>query len=221
MILELNQIGFSYGKKPILENVNLSLDAGQCAVIAGQNGCGKTTLLSLIAGIYKPSSGSVNVQGKIGYVPQNPALIADATVGENLRFFADVAKCDIPKELPFDVSSFLKKRVSRISGGMKKQVSIACAMIGDPSVILLDEPCSALDIRFKNDLLDQVSRWKNEGKAIVYVGHDPHEITSIFDSLTFLGQTCKQYSRDELVDELSDASRFVNFFAKHLTDPVA
>lgn len=189
--LSFEGVSFSYGRgrspAPILDSVTFDVAAGECVVIAGGNGSGKTTLLSLAAGIRKPSSGRVTLSGKVGYVPQGSALLEDATVGENLRFFADLAHTAVPDPLPFAVGGWLGRRVSRLSGGMKKQVSIACAVAGDPDVMLLDEPCGALDIRFRDSLAGLIRDWKAAGKAILYVGHDPSEFFPFCDRLLFLG----------------------------------
>ena len=188
--LSFDGVSFTYGRgrarSAILCGVGFSVRAGECAVIAGTNGSGKTTLLSLAAGIRKPSSGMVRTAGRVGYVPQGSALLEDATVRDNLRFFADLAGADVPDPLPFAVGGWLDRRVSRLSGGMKKQVSIACAMAGDPDVMLLDEPCGALDIRFRESLCSLILDWKAAGKAVLYVGHDPAEFFPFCDRLFFL-----------------------------------
>ncbi len=186
--LTLEGVSFSYGRKrqPVLRDVSFSAYPGTCLVIAGTNGSGKSTLLSLAAGIRKPSSGRVRRSGVVGCVPQGSALLEDATVGENLRFFADLAHAPVPDPLPFAVADWMGRRVSRLSGGMKKQVSIACAMAGDPDLMLLDEPCGALDIRFRDALAALILDWKRAGKTVLYVGHDPAEFYPFCDRLLFL-----------------------------------
>lgn len=190
ILLEFDGVSFTYGRgrgrSAILREISFSARAGECLVIAGTNGSGKTTLLSIAAGIREPSSGKVQTAGRVGYVPQGSALLEDATVRENLRFFADLAGADVPDPLPFAVGGWLDRKVSRLSGGMKKQVSIACAMAGDPDVMLLDEPCGALDIRFRESLCSLILCWKSAGKAVLYVGHDPAEFYPFCDRLLFL-----------------------------------
>ena len=180
-------VSFSFGRgRAVLRDLNFSAGPGECVVVAGTNGSGKTTLLTLAAGIRKPLSGHVRIAGRVGYVPQGSALLGDATVAENLRFFADLAGAPVPRPLPFEVEKWLDRRVDRLSGGMKKQVSIACAMAGDPDVMILDEPCAALDIRFRESLCSLILDWKAAGKAILYVGHDPAEFFPFCDRLLFL-----------------------------------
>ena len=182
-------VEFSFGTRrahSVLRDLSFEARPGECVVIAGTNGSGKTTLLTLAAGIRKPHAGRVEISGRVGYVPQGSALLEDATVEENLRFFADLAGAAVPDPLPFEVGNWLGRRVSRLSGGMKKQVSIACAMAGDPETLLLDEPCGALDIRFRESLAGLVKSWKAAGKTILYVGHDPAEFHPFCDRMLFL-----------------------------------
>ncbi|MBQ3956223.1 MAG: ABC transporter ATP-binding protein [Clostridia bacterium] len=180
-------VSFSFGRgRAVLRDLNFSAGPGECVVVAGTNGSGKTTLLTLAAGIRKPLSGHVRIAGRVGYVPQGSALLGDATVAENLRFFADLAGAPVPRPLPFEVEKWLDRRVDRLSGGMKKQVSIACAMAGDPETLLLDEPCGALDIRFRESLAGLIGNWKAAGKTILYVGHDPAEFHPFCDRMLVL-----------------------------------
>ena len=189
-VLRFEDVSFTYGRgknRPfVLRHVDLTVDPGECVVIAGTNGSGKSTLLSLAAGIQKPASGRVILSGRVGYVPQGSALLEDATVEENLRFFADLAHAGIPEPLPFAVADWMGRRVSRLSGGMKKQVSIACAMAGQPDLMVLDEPCGALDIRFRESLGGLIRNWKEAGLGVLYVGHDPAEFFPFCDRLLFL-----------------------------------
>ncbi len=215
-MLCLNEISFSYGKKKIIENLSFSVAPGECVVLAGPNGSGKSTALSVIAGILKPSSGTVSAEGKIGYVPQGTALLNDATVLENLRFFASMSHGGIPEKLPFSVERYLKKKVTRLSGGMSKQVSIACALLGDPSIILLDEPCAALDISFRDEMISLVSELKANGKAIVYVGHDPSEFYPFYDKLVLPGISKTVLTRGVNNADADTEEKFIRFYKKYI-----
>ena len=154
----------------------------------------------------------VTVDGMVGYIPQGTALFEDATVLENLKFFSELAGGAIPKKLPFSVERYLKLKVSSLSGGMKKQVSIACALVGDPKIILLDEPCAALDIAFRDEMIEIISEWKHNGKSVVYVGHDPAEFFDFFDNIVFLAHPPIKYTRAELGEKGANERDFVKFF---------
>jgi len=217
-MITVNKLSFSYGKHKVLDELCFSVKGGECLVLAGPNGSGKSTALSIISGALKASDGSVTINGKVGYVPQGTALLEDATVEENLKFFSKLAKGHIPESLPFSVETYLKRKVSRLSGGMKKQVSIACALIGDPQVILLDEPCAALDIAFRDEMISIIEKWKQEGKAVIYVGHDPAEFYSIYDSVIFLDKPPKTFNRDELEKQYTNGEKdFVAFYKETLS----
>lgn len=207
-------LSFSYGKHTVFDGLCLSAAEGECAVIAGPNGSGKSTALSIIAGALKPTQGSVRINGRVGYVPQGTALFEDATVEENLKLFSALTKSPVPEALPFSVEKYLGRKVARLSGGMKKQVSIACALIGDPQVILLDEPCAALDIAFRDEMISIIELWKTQGKTVIYVGHDPAEFYSFFDTVVFLSKPPISYTRSELGEDSACEDRFTRFF-KH------
>jgi len=207
-MIQVKDLCFSYGKRSIVRDLTFDAAPGECVVLAGPNGCGKSTVLSVIAGVQKPRSGCVHLEGSLGYVPQGNALFSDASGEENLRFFADLAGVSVPEILPFAVETYKKKKVARLSGGMQKQLSIACAMLGDPSNILLDEPCASLDIGFGAELGEYVKTWKAEGRSVIYVGHDPAEFYGFFDKIVFLSGTPRVYTREELLNTDADEARF-------------
>lgn len=201
-MVKLDKISFFYGKTQILNNISLTAESGKCVVIAGPNGSGKSTLLSIIAGARKPSGGKAEINDKIGYIPQGIALFEDLSVKENIKFFASVSKTKVPDldKLPFNLTPIASKKVSKLSTGMKKRVSIACAIVSDPSVIILDEPCAALDIIYRDELLELINKLKSNGKTIIYVGHDFNEISRIYDAVLLIknGNTVFYKTKDEL-----------------------
>lgn len=213
-MVELQDICFSYGRKRILKNLSFSVAPGECVVLAGPNGTGKSTAVSILTGVLRPKSGTVRLGGELGFAPQGTALFDDMTAGDNLRFFAGLKHCRVPKELPFGVAQYLNTRVSRLSGGMKKQVSIACALLGDPKIIVLDEPCESLDVSYREELEALIRQRKEQGCAIVYVGHEPMEFASIYDKVVFLKDGCEIYTRDQLSGNPEDDLRFCRNFTQ-------
>ena len=210
----LQDICFSYGRKQILKNLSFSVLPGECVVLAGPNGSGKSTAVSVIAGVLQPDSGSVTMEAPLGFVPQGTALSEDMTVGDNLRFFADLKGCALPDRLPFGIDRHLRTRVSRLSGGMKKQVSIACGLLGDPQIILLDEPCESLDVVYKEELTQMLHRCKEKGCAIIYVGHDPMEFVSLCDKVVFIKDGYQIYDRSQLSGNPADDFCFCKYFTQ-------
>ena len=213
--VEVNRVSFAYRKKTVLSDISFHVQEGECLAIVGANGRGKSTLLAILAGILKPKAGTVCC-GKIGYLPQNIALFEDMTVEDNLSFFAGLAKCEVPECLPFRLDNKRKERVSRLSGGQKRQVSIACALLGEPKVLLLDEPAAGLDVEYREALLQLLEEKKKAGCTILYVGHEPLELVDICDKLLFLGKTVQLYSKEELAGETEDKLLFCNKFSEFM-----
>ena len=204
-MLTAKGLTFSYNRKPLLEGLSFSAASGECAVLAGPNGSGKSTALSLVAGVLKPDAGSANVTGRIGYVPQGIALFEDMSAADNLAFFADLAGVPVPKELPFGIGRYLKKKVSSLSGGTKKRVSIACALLGDPDNLLFDEPCAGLDVQYRDELIALILGLKKQGRSILYVGHEASEFSPFYDRMVFLGGAAPQvFEKAELSGSSGD-----------------
>ena len=223
-MLAAENICFSYNRSQLLQDLTFQAAPGECIALAGPNGSGKSTALSLIAGIAKPDSGQIRKEGKIGLIPQGNALFDDMTVQDNLTFFAGLAHAAIPRELPLSVGSFLNKKVSSLSGGMKKRVSIVCALLGDPDILLFDEPCAGLDILYQEELAALIRELKAAGRTILYVGHDTAEYESFYDQLIFLsGPKPRLFTRKDLsgssCDPAEEAKRLRAAYRRLCEDP--
>ena len=190
--LELRGIAKKYGKKTVLSDVSFSASPGECLGVIGGNGSGKSTLLSLLAGVCKPDRGSFFWQEKdlfsdpkalretVGFVPQGTPLFEELTAEDHLKLWYSSSamkrelQSGILKRLGID--AFLKVRVSRLSGGMKKRLSIGCAMASHPKILLLDEPSAALDLPCKAEIHAYFEAFKKAGGIILLVTHDLQEI---------------------------------------------
>ena len=186
-MISAHHISFSYGRDALFRDLNFTVEPGECLVLTGPNGSGKSTLISLLAGILKPQEGEIRAQGLRSLIPQGSALFEDMSVQDNLLFFAGVRKVSVPETLPFDLEPYRHKKLADLSGGSKKRLSIACALLGDPRVLLFDEPCAGLDHPNRDNLIDWIKQLKEQGRSIVYAGHDPQEYVSFFDRVLFLG----------------------------------
>lgn len=207
-MIEAKNISFNYRRKSVLRDVSFRVNAGECLVLAGVNGAGKSTLLTILAGLKKAKAGEVVCRGKIGYLPQGISLFEDMTVEDNLKFFAGLAKCSVPDTLPFSLDTKRKERVGKLSMGQKKQVSIACTMLGEPEILLFDEPAASLDVVYRDELIRWLIQLKSEGRTIVYVGHDPVEFADVYDKLLVLGTEVQYFERESLSKEQDDNSVF-------------
>ena len=177
--LQAVNIASSYGKKKVLCGVDLTADAGQCIGIVGTNGCGKSTLLNILAGLRRADRGEIYFDGNraqgrqsfisyVGYVPQESSLIPELSVMDNLRLWYQDAET-LRQSLE---QGFLKV----LSGGMKKRVSIGCALAGDPPILILDEPDAALDLPGKADIRKYLGIYKQAGGAILLATHDEMDL---------------------------------------------
>lgn len=192
MEIEIKNIYKSYGKKEILKGASFSAQSGMCIGILGSNGCGKSTLLSILAGIQPAQSGEFLYDGKdlfkfskqrhklVGYVPQGTPLLEELTAFDNLLLWYD--KKTMQKELQsgvlkmLGIDEFLKTPVCKMSGGMKKRLSIGCAIANHPPVLLLDEPMAALDLSCKQSIFDYIADHKAKGGIALLVTHDVLEL---------------------------------------------
>lgn len=192
MEMELAGICKAYKKKKVLTNISLAAGKGNCVGILGGNGCGKSTLLSILAGVQKADGGAFLYQGKdllqnssqipsvLGYVPQGNPLIEELNAWDNLRMWYDRAA--LRRELEqgalamLGIGSFLKTPVYKMSGGMKKRLSIGCAVVARPKILVLDEPSTALDLVCKENIYRYLWRYKAEGGIVVLATHDMQEL---------------------------------------------
>ena len=185
MKLEIKGIKKKYGKKVVLDDVSLVAAEGTCVGILGGNGSGKSTLLSILAGIIRADEGTFEVvegkgDEKIGYVPQGTPLLEELSAKDNLSLWYDSET--MKKELEsgvlklLGVDEFLKVIVRKMSGGMKKRLSIGCAVSEKPKILLMDEPTAALDIACKDSIYEYVAELKKNGGIILLSTHDVHEM---------------------------------------------
>lgn len=192
--MEAESIYKSYGKKKVLKGISFIAPEGKCTGFIGANGCGKSTLFAILAGVEKADGGSVSLHGKqidrrekelaaaIGYIPQENALMEDLTVKDNLALYRSLCpgkvENDYVKKLceRFSVQSFEKEKVSRLSGGMKKRVSIVCALLNRPEILIMDEPSTALDLIFKEELESFIREFTGKGGSVLLSSHDEKEI---------------------------------------------
>lgn len=202
-MIAVRDLSFAYGRRTVFRDLSFDVEAGECAAVFGPNGSGKSTLCRILCGAVRPRTGSVKTTGRIGYVPQGDALLTDATVGENIRFFRDLTGGgDV--SLPDALRDRGKTRVSDLSGGLRKQLSIACALIGDPDAVIFDEPCASLDLSFRGEVAETVNALKAGGKSVLYVGHDPAEFAGFCDKLILMREEPGVLTRAEWPGRLPD-----------------
>ena len=188
-MIEVTQIRKSYEKKKVQSDITFQVKPGECVAIAGKNGCGKSTLMQIMAGILKPDGGELCYFGKkaayksstfrrfCGYVPQENPLMEELTVQDNLKLWGGSHNANT-KELvaQFQLEDLLQTEVSKLSGGMKQRVAIARAYAAEPEVLLMDEPFGALDAQTRTQLQTELlETWQREKKTCFFITHDVEE----------------------------------------------
>jgi nitrate/nitrite transport system ATP-binding protein len=200
--LELKNVCKSFGTSSVLKDVNLTIEKGEFVAIVGFSGAGKTTLISLVAGLLKPTSGTATLNDleitepgpDRGIVFQNYSLLPWLTVHENIMLAVD--QCfpnhssakkqeHVEKYIAMvNLTPARDKRPSELSGGMRQRVSVARALAMDPQILLLDEPLSALDALTRATLQDEISRIREEThKTVVLITNDPDEAIYLADRI--------------------------------------
>jgi ABC-2 type transport system ATP-binding protein len=218
-----------FGARTALAPVSFELAPGQLVGIIGPNGAGKTTLLSILAGVSQPSDGEViQPAGKIGWVPQQPALYSKLSVAENLRLFARLEKLDDPEASvkrmvrQTDLEDRAGDEVGELSGGNQQRVNIAIGLLCEPAVLLLDEPSASLDPRQRERLWEFIGGLVADGTTVVFSTHNVAEAERYADRLLVLvdGELLFGGTPDELGQAVGGQSRdfeaaFVRFLHDH------
>lgn len=192
MQIQLKQITKAYRRRPVLKGASLTAQGGQRIGIVGSNGSGKSTLLSILAGVLPPDAGQFLCDGTdllagrrarsslVGYVPQGTPLLEELTARDNLLLWYSRKELDAALKSGvlslLGIGEFLNKPVSSLSGGMKKRLSIGCAMAKRPPILLLDEPTAALDLACKQHIHDYLLRYTAAGGLVLLTSHDAQEL---------------------------------------------
>ena len=205
-MLEVNSLTKRYGKLVAVSGVSFRADSGQTIGLLGPNGAGKTTTVSIIAGLLSPDSGEVLIEGKqvksdtdpvklkIGLVPQDMALYDQLTARDNLNFFAALysisgakAKQAIDNALNLvGLSDRAADKVKTFSGGMKRRLNLAAALLHDPQILLLDEPTVGVDPQSRNAIFDNLEALKKRGKTLIYTTHYMEEAERLCDRIIII-----------------------------------
>ena len=193
-MLRASGICKSYGKRRIIEQAEFFAGRGSCVGVVGANGCGKTTFLSILAGTRKADRGSVKIDGEealghpsvfarnVAYVPQENPLMEELTVRDNLLLWHRGNKKQMNEDLKtgsaalLGIPAMLGMRAGKLSGGMKKRLSIACALSGNAPVLIMDEPGAALDLECKEVIRNYLREYMASGGAVILTSHELAEL---------------------------------------------
>ncbi len=217
----------SYGARVAVADVSLSVGAGQVLGLLGPNGAGKSSTVGMLCGLVTPDAGTVSLAGtasgsgvdtfkrRIGLVPQDIALYEDLSALANLELFG--ALYGVPQRSlrgrAVEVLGWVglaeraHDKPATFSGGMKRRLNIACALVHDPDVLLFDEPTAGVDPQSRNAIFDTLETLKRQGKAIVYTTHYMEEVERLADQIVIIdhGRVVARGSLGELLRTLPAA----------------
>jgi ABC-2 type transport system ATP-binding protein len=199
-MLILENLHKSFGETVAVEDLSLKIERGEVFGLLGPNGAGKTTTVNMAIGLLKPDRGSVTLEGagspsdravraKIGVAPQGLALYEELSAEENLAFFGKIQglhgkrlKERVGWTLNFvDLWDRRRDRITAYSGGMKRRLNLAVAMIHEPELLLLDEPTVGVDTQSRNSIFEKIEAMRKEGRTIVYTTHYMEEAQRLCD----------------------------------------
>jgi ABC-2 type transport system ATP-binding protein len=183
--IEIEGLDVQRGGQPVLHGLSARLEAGRVTGLLGPSGCGKTTLIRSIVGVQRVAGGSVRVLGlpagapplrrRVAYVTQSPSVYADLTVAENLQYFARVIGAPgervVEALAAVDLARSGGRMTGTLSGGQRSRVSLACALLGRPDVLVLDEPTVGLDPVLRRDLWALFHRLADDGATLLVSSH--------------------------------------------------
>jgi nitrous oxidase accessory protein len=203
-VIIINKLSKRFKKNSVLDQISFEVDAGEAVALWGPNGAGKTTSLRCLIGLL-PFTGEITVNGinvkkdgkavrkQVGFIPQELSFHDDMTVIETMRFYAKLKNVPQPRESinqqlleKLELSSHQEKKIQELSGGMKQRLALAIAVLGDPPILILDEPTSNLDSSSRESFLNLLAEFKGTGKTLIFSSHRLEEIASLADRVLLL-----------------------------------
>ena len=204
-MIKVENLRKSFGKITAVDEISFSIEVGEVFGLLGPNGAGKTTTINMIVGVLKPDSGTININGEadptkadirrqIGNSPQAIALYEGLTAQENLEFLGRLYRLSGKKlkervEWALEFAGLTERRKSKVatfSGGMKRRLNMAGALVHDPPVLLFDEPTVGVDPQSRNMIFDSIEGLKKQGRTVVYTTHYMEEAQRLCDRVAIL-----------------------------------
>ena len=234
-LVQLKNISLSFGKRKILDNVSFNINQGEILGMLGPNGVGKSTIFNLITGLIKPDYGSIffdsinatnypiyvrTIKFKIGYVPQHGGYFRDLTLLENLKAIGEILIDDEKERISkiniliskFELDAVINIKAKFLSGGQKKKLVIALALLGDPKVLLLDECFAALDVLTIKMLQQIIVSLQTENNiGICICDHQARDLLSCVD-LAIVLSNCKIIAKGAPAELIKDPNAKSAYF---------
>ena len=219
-LYDLKGVSKRFGKTFVLDRVTLSIEEGELLGVVGMNGSGKTTLLKILIGYYQPDQGTILYRGAsvhkvkeqlrkdVGFTAQENSFYPSLTVEENLAYYGSLyglnersMKEHIERALVFlDLQGYRHRLAQELSGGMQRRLEIACSLIHDPKILILDEPTEDLDPVLRRDILHLIKRINDLGTTVILTSHLLGDVEALCDRIAILhhGALVKIGKVDEL-----------------------
>lgn len=234
--VEIKELSKRFDERTVLENVSFEIRKGEILGLIGPNGAGKTTLINILLGLLRPDKGTVSFDGqqmdeaemeiksKIGFIPQEIALIDDTSCWNNLLYFASLYNlsgknrqeaCSAALAL-IGLEAEKNKKVSKLSGGMKRRLNIACATMHKPEMLILDEPTVGIDPQSRNYIFEYLLDLnRHHGCTILYTSHYMEEVDRLCDRIFILDEGREiAYGDKDSIRALVESGRQVEFITE-------
>lgn len=227
--IEITGLYKSFGNVNALENLNLSIEKGEIFGLLGPNGAGKSTTINIICSLLEKDRGSIkicdkelrkkdrDIKGKLGVVPQDLAIFEDMTALENVMFFGSLygLKGKELKNKALDALEFVglentKKLSKTFSGGMKRRLNIACGIVHNPELLILDEPTVGIDPQSRNHIMKSIKKLNQSGCTIIYTTHYMEEVESLCNNIAIIdkGKVIASGNKESLKSLITNKNKF-------------
>jgi ABC-2 type transport system ATP-binding protein len=227
---------FRHAKEDSVKGISLSVRRHDIFGLLGPNGAGKTTTLSILCGFFRPTSGSASIEGMdlltrlpeirkiVGIVPQDLALYPTLSAGENLDFYGHMYGLK-GRELKLRIGYWLdklgmaplsRKKVSSLSGGMKRRLNLIAGILHEPRLLFLDEPTVGADVQSRKEIIDSLRELNRQGTTIIYTSHHMEEAATFCNRVAIInrGKILAEGSPGELVEAYAGTNNLEDFFLR-------
>lgn len=235
-IIEIVNLSKTYkgSHKPAIDNISLKIRQGEIYGLLGPNGAGKTTTISILCGLFAPSSGEVYIDGLsikkdkeqikhiIGIVPQDIALYPSLTAYENLRFIGKMYGVNgryLKEQITgyahlLGLTESLNKTVKTFSGGMKRRTNLIAGLLHNPKIVFLDEPTVGVDVQSRTQIIEYLQQLNKSGTTIIYTSHYLQEAENLCSEVAFIdnGNIIKTGNPKEIIKETENCSTLEDVF---------
>lgn len=229
--IQLSDVVKRYDRNLAVDNISIHIAKGEIFGLLGPNGAGKSTTIKMIMGLLKPTSGEINIQGQsirkeerkikklMGLVPQDLAIYNSMSARENVEFFGSLyglsgKKLKEMAEQALAFTGLVEKKNEKpkqFSGGMKRRLNIACAIVHRPEIVIMDEPTVGIDPQSRNHILESVRELSSQGTTIIYTSHYMDEVETLCDRVGIMdhGKLIALGNKNELKKQVGTLEKII------------